>query len=636
MINDTPVDSVSGRYEWLHALVGTALACSLAFLFMHLSDRKITPMWPAVGIAVACIQVYGNRIALPTVVGYMTIWLFLKPPVYWWMAFLPFVFLAEALIISWLVKLTAAHVDRNWQILKLNAGKLAGAAFLGCSISAFALSSVSASSGYFFPFNPQAVFFWVMMSHVQGIVSFGPLTVHLLNKDFKFEEIRSNRLSLLAALAVLLAMGLSFFGVYARWMDQMTAIILLFPILVVLATRLPPALTAFMITLWCVTSAGLNCLGEGHLSRIGEVVVTSVTDTELGIFNIVISIVIYMISVESTRMRRQTTLNRSAMEATSVVTWEWDQQKGLTIVAGIPNECIRKVLESKQSAWGLLGKLCGLDLPTEVLSENWRHSFIASRESIEPTTVPDLECVGQVLHRNKNNCPEQAIGFLIPLTNDHQVEKVLRGLDYHLAQLKSLQRQLNPHFLFNSLNVIRALLHLDIDRAELAILALAKLLRANLKSADKRLIPLAVELEQIRALLSLAQLRFEDRLVSTIAIPDSLLGQPIPPMLLLNLVENAITHGIGKLANGGFITVSAVEDSDKIYITIRNSGCLSKNAVWGNGIRDASQRLELLFGGRAQFKLIQLDQSTVSADLILPNLTNHSNATLDHTYLPNR
>jgi LytS/YehU family sensor histidine kinase len=186
------------------------------------------------------------------------------------------------------------------------------------------------------------------------------------------------------------------------------------------------------------------------------------------------------------------------------------------------------------------------------------------------------------------------------------------------AELRGLQAKLNPHFLFNLLNVIRALVHVDPKRADQAITSLAGILRNSLRTTETSLISLREELEQIHALLHLAGLRFGPRLESCIRVPDELLDAPVPPMLVLNLVENAITHGIGNLEQGGLISVIATASGDRIRISVRNPGRLDESIERGHGTRDALQRLEILFGGTAGFSLTQLDCGTVSADVTLP------------------
>lgn len=205
-----------------------------------------------------------------------------------------------------------------------------------------------------------------------------------------------------------------------------------------------------------------------------------------------------------------------------------------------------------------------------------------------------------------------------------KAEAITMARAYQNAKLHNLQANLGPHFLFNTLNVIRALVYIDPAKADHAITSLAGLLRRSLRTSEVSLIDLGEELERIEVLLRLARLRYHDRLQTHVQVPDHLLEILVPPMLLFNLVENAITHGIGSLELGGTISISAESTCGQVRISIQNSGKLDGKATCGNGIQDAMQRLEMLFGGKARFSLSQMDEKTVSADVDLP---------LSHSYL---
>ena len=183
---------------------------------------------------------------------------------------------------------------------------------------------------------------------------------------------------------------------------------------------------------------------------------------------------------------------------------------------------------------------------------------------------------------------------------------------------QAMPPSLHPHFLFNTLNVIRALVHADPARADKAVTSLAGLLRGNLRTTGIPLVRLAEEMVQVRTMLELASLRFGERLETRIDVPDELLETKIPPMLLLNLVENAITHGIGKSVNPAIISIVTRAADGGTRITILNTGRLDGSSPRGLGTSDAMRRLDAIFDGRAGFQLSQADASTVSADLFLP------------------
>lgn len=176
------------------------------------------------------------------------------------------------------------------------------------------------------------------------------------------------------------------------------------------------------------------------------------------------------------------------------------------------------------------------------------------------------------------------------------------------AQLRALQAQVNPHFFFNSLNSMRALMYEDRDAAAHMIDQLASLMRHALQSGQHALVPLAAELEAVRAYLAIELIRFEERLRVTFDITDGLEALRVPPMAMQTLVENAVKYGVE--AHGGGcdirITVRRVRDGGvaMLHIDVANTGALrSASGSTCIGLRNARQRLQLLCGDSASLEL---------------------------------
>ena len=179
-------------------------------------------------------------------------------------------------------------------------------------------------------------------------------------------------------------------------------------------------------------------------------------------------------------------------------------------------------------------------------------------------------------------------------------------------QLKNLRNQLNPHFLFNALNSIKALVDLDPKTAKTSITELSSLLRKSLTLGEQNLIHINQELEIVRHYLELEHLRFEERLAYTITIEnEDLLTEDIPPFLVQNLVENAIKHGISNKIEGGKVDIIFSRLNGKVNIKIANSGKLVQNEDAGIGIQNTIQRLQLLFE-EASFTLKQEGEMVVA------------------------
>ncbi len=170
------------------------------------------------------------------------------------------------------------------------------------------------------------------------------------------------------------------------------------------------------------------------------------------------------------------------------------------------------------------------------------------------------------------------------------------------AELKALKLQMNPHFLFNTLNSINALVTKDAGAARKMIARLSDLLRMSLETHDKLLIPLQEELDLVHTYLAIEQMRFGDKMIFTEAIDPNLLTRPFPAMLLQPLLENAVKHGIANTRTGGTITLSIQRQEQYLVGRVINessdSNFNSATAGSKNGIslKNIQQRLDRMYG----------------------------------------
>lgn len=186
-------------------------------------------------------------------------------------------------------------------------------------------------------------------------------------------------------------------------------------------------------------------------------------------------------------------------------------------------------------------------------------------------------------------------------------------------ELKTIKSHINPHFIFNALNSIRALIDEDPSRARHAVTGLSKILRSSMQSDQSEVITLEKELDIVKDYLALELIRFEDRLKISYQIDEETLDNPIPPMMLQTLVENAIKHGIGKKVEGGEIVISTHEKKDFYILKVVNTGILEiPDEHDGFGLISTSNRLNLIFGERSSFSIVQLNNEQVEAKAIIP------------------
>ena len=186
-------------------------------------------------------------------------------------------------------------------------------------------------------------------------------------------------------------------------------------------------------------------------------------------------------------------------------------------------------------------------------------------------------------------------------------------------ELKTIKSHINPHFIFNALNSIRALIDENPIRARAAITELSNILRSSMQAEKLETVVFEKELNIVKDYLALEHIRFEDRLQVQYEIADNTLLQPIPPMMLQTLVENAIKHGISKQVSGGTVTIVSRMKNRYHQVVIRNTGKLDKSGNEdGFGLISTRNRLQLLFGEEANFNIREINGNTVEAILHIP------------------
>jgi len=197
-----------------------------------------------------------------------------------------------------------------------------------------------------------------------------------------------------------------------------------------------------------------------------------------------------------------------------------------------------------------------------------------------------------------------------------RLEAVVKSLE-----LKTIKSHINPHFIFNALNSIRALVDENPQRARTAITELSNILRSSMQAEKMETVPLQQELDIVKDYLALEHMRFEERLQIEMNIDENTLSQPVPPMMLQTLVENAIKHGISKQINGGMIRIISDFKNGHHELVVQNSGKLNGhkgNNDEGFGIKSTQDRLNLLYQGKANFEIHDIEGSMVESKIIMP------------------
>lgn len=171
------------------------------------------------------------------------------------------------------------------------------------------------------------------------------------------------------------------------------------------------------------------------------------------------------------------------------------------------------------------------------------------------------------------------------------------------AKHQALMNRLEPHFLFNALNSVHALVRPRPEAAERMIVQLGDLLRAALDSESTPLVPLGQEIRLLETYLDIERTRFQDRLRTRVEVPPGLEGVPVPQFVLQPLVENCLKHGIGPRAEGGWVEVRAGTEGDALVLTVEDDGGGCGDVREGIGLSSTRARLDLLFPGRAALEV---------------------------------
>jgi len=209
----------------------------------------------------------------------------------------------------------------------------------------------------------------------------------------------------------------------------------------------------------------------------------------------------------------------------------------------------------------------------------------------------------------------------------HYLDSNNKSLKFEAAvnemQLNQLKSQLNPHFIFNALNSMRALVDENPSKAKIAITQLSNILRKSLIMDKLRVVDFNEELSTVKDYLALESIRFEERLRVSYDIDKNSENFQIPPMMMQTLVENAIKHGVSNLIEGGEVELIAYVKEFFLTIQIRNSGQLVNGVVkkpkqGGYGLANTKQRLKLIYGGEASFRIYNENDKFVTSEVRIP------------------
>jgi signal transduction histidine kinase len=263
------------------------------------------------------------------------------------------------------------------------------------------------------------------------------------------------------------------------------------------------------------------------------------------------------------------------------------------------------------SGWSTIGKVLGISLLLSFL-----HEIISNLLFYVPAHLTDYyaftsEVLDFIVMATPTAMITRVVEFWVlyglfsafdyyRMYRKQQVEYARLESQLSNAQLNALRMQLQPHFLFNTLNTVSALMEVDVKGAQQMVSRLGNLMRTLLDRRRPRFISLREEIDFIKDYLHIEQVRFQDRLSIRYELAPEALNLMVPALILQPLVENAIKHGFAPTSQAGTISISARAPSDRLLIEVSDDGAGSQtpqNDLEGIGLRNVRDRLELIYSG---------------------------------------
>ena len=248
-------------------------------------------------------------------------------------------------------------------------------------------------------------------------------------------------------------------------------------------------------------------------------------------------------------------------------------------------------------------------LPDLLRADTWRLVLLSLRTEFQSNLLVYWGAAGTFLALDVREHAHQ-----------HQLRAARLEAQLGQAQLQALQMQLNPHFLFNTLNAVASLIHSDPEAADLMLVRLSAFLRLTLDLPPDPEHSLRRELAFTQGYLAIEQVRFRDRLRVGVEVDEALLDAKVPVLLLLPLVENALRHGVASRETGGSIRVRARREGDRLCLEIRDDGpgCAPGRMGAGIGTANTQARLQQLFGEGQRFRLEHAEGAGTLAQVEIP------------------
>jgi len=607
--------------ECLLGAIGIYVLCMMGQEFYKVSDTPSAPLWPSSGLALALLLLRGWRlfpaITFGTIAATQTFGNNLTFSIAGSLGNTMESLLGWFLLIR-LLRFSPRMGDlrdiRNLITVGATVGPFLNA--LLCTATLVAMGSLKQET---IPIT--ILLFWV--GNALGIIVFTPIVL-ALGKGLSFIP------KGMTPLKWTLITGASVAVVSIAFQQNMHSEIsfplafLPFPILLWTALSLGIPGTALAAALVTTISMGFTVMGRGPFVYPNPLE----TYGHLTVYILVITTTnLVMASVEDARSHGHLKKRLSTLTA-GLGYWEWMKESGWKNL-GIIKPQQRGEVEHLgfppilPDNWGLLvepGQMC--HLPWNQLREGMESGrYLSGDISISnghPGAV--FEVTGLIVKTDTKGLPTSLLGTIRDVTAERRATFDRLRIAQKEMEIRSIRSQLNSHFLFNSLNVIKALISVDAAKCREAVVSLSELLRSSLRITRSTLIPLSEEMKVIRSYLDLQAIRYGDHLSLSVTIGPHVDHLMVPPMLFHQLVENAFKHGVDAIEEKCFLAIRAERDgnSGDLRLSVTNSGRLGQSSPEGLGLGSIREQLAALYGKPASFTITQEPHDLVLAVIRIP------------------
>jgi integral membrane sensor domain MASE1/two-component sensor histidine kinase len=604
----------SARHNAITALGILALSWGSSFVFSHTHAWSHSPIWPTSGLCLALLLRFGLRI-VPAIACGLILARILNPMAVSHNPLIPASEFAEIFIGWYLLRKCSKfslNLESTYDFRVLYTYSLFGTFLRGAVVALQKYSDGDIAFG-----SIPNTFLFLGMSHYLGIIVFTPffLLVPIIMPNWK--KINLGERNVLPLLLMVTFVLIAFCSSIP--LNFYPLAFLPVPFLLWISMRGETFVAASAVAFIGLFSCLFTINGMGPLTQPTRDIITY---GELWFYLVAVTASSMLVTALSRERHIERLKVDLSIQCGQLVLWEWNSKTGLCT----NDEKFSALIEQHRKSTTSLSPTHGFARDPSTGLFPWEHSrrvFNAGDDLNFQITLNDItgpmafDFKGRVQSIAHNGAATAILGVARDITHEREQAESIMIQALRDVELLNLRNSLNPHFLFNSLNMIKSLINDNADKASNALVSLSMILRRSLESTHKRCTALREELESMDAYLQLQKLRFEDRLRTEIISPPDHGDFMLPPLILHQLVENAFKHCIGKINGPAFVAIRTENKDDCLLISVINSGKIKRQLTEGIGMKSIRAQLNSQYGTAASF-IIRNTQEGVHAEIRMP------------------